>query len=143
MTRDFIAYCGLYCGACSFRVAVDDADPEHVLRMPAKYDQYKSEPFDRPCPGCKLENLCGRCAIRDCAQEKQINHCGICNEFPCDKVEQFNNDGVPHHGEVVANLTLLQKVGEERWLETQKKRWECSCGRRFSWYHNACPTCTG
>jgi hypothetical protein len=141
MTRELIAYCGLYCGACSFKVAFEENDPEHVLRMPTRYDSYKSDPFDRPCPGCKQENLCGRCGIRDCAVEKQLDHCGSCNEFPCDKVKDFNNDGVPHHGATIANLLLLQDVGEERWLEIQQEQWTCSCGRRFSWYHDGCPTC--
>lgn len=142
MKRELVAYCGLYCGACSFKLAVEDADFDHVLRMPAKYDQYKNRSFDLSCPGCKLENICGQCNIRDCAQKNQISHCGLCSEFPCPKVKQLNNDGVPHHSTVIDNLLLLQKVGEEQWLEIQRQHWTCSCGRRLSWYHNECPTCT-
>ena len=141
MTRDLIAYCGLYCGACSFKTAVEEGVAEHVLSMPERYDKFKSEPFGTPCPGCRLENLCGQCGMRDCAAGKELAHCGQCDDFPCEKVQSFNDDGAPHHAEAIANLRLLRELGEERWLELQKEKWTCSCGRRLSWYHKTCSAC--
>ncbi len=140
MASELIAYCGLYCGACSFKVAFEEKNKEHVTSMPSYYDRLKDEPVEF-CPGCRLENICGECAMRDCAISKEIEHCGQCGDFPCDKVSSFNNDGKPHHGEAINNLNLLRELGEEKWLEHMKDKWTCKCGTRFSWYYQKCPRC--
>ncbi len=41
MSHELIAYCGLYCGACSFKVAFEEQNREHLMRMPAKYEYLK------------------------------------------------------------------------------------------------------
>ncbi len=137
---DLLAYCGLYCGACSFKVAFEEDDRQHLLGMPAKYDPYKTMPMG-PCPGCRGDSQCGDCAIKDCAMSKQIVHCGECGDYPCDKLHQFNADGIPHHGESIANLNAIREHGTLPWLEDQKQRWTCGCGSRLSWYLSSCPTC--
>ena len=38
-----IAYCGLYCGACSFKVAYDENARKHLQNMPSKYDEFPRE----------------------------------------------------------------------------------------------------
>lgn len=139
--KELIAYCGLYCDACSFRRSATDKNPEHVLSMPPRYDKHKAEPLSVDCPGCKRENLCGQCKMRDCAQARQLSHCGLCEEFPCAELIRFNNDGAPHHSAAIDNLRLLREVGEERWLEIQRQRWTCGCGRRLSWYVSECQHC--
>jgi len=140
MSNELIAYCGLYCGACSFKTAYEERDREHLLRMPAKYDRWKEAPLEA-CPGCRLENRCGKCAIRDCAIEKRVEHCGLCGEFPCGKLLEFGGDGMPHHAEVIANLKALTEMGPERWPAAQKAAWTCACGERFSWYLRECRKC--
>jgi hypothetical protein len=140
MSNELIAYCGLYCGACSFKVAFEENNPEHLMRMPAKYDYLKKAPLEG-CPGCRLENRCGECAIRDCAIEKNLEYCGLCSDFPCEKLQKFNNDGIPHHAESIGNLNLLKQIGTERWLALQKKHWMCKCGERYSWYVRECRKC--
>ena len=62
MSDELIAYCGLYCGACSFKVGYEENSEKHVIRMPSMYDQFKGQPLVF-CPGCRLENQCGDCAI--------------------------------------------------------------------------------
>lgn len=140
MASNLLAYCGLYCGACSFKVAYEENRREHLQQMPARYDKLKDMVLE-DCPGCRLENQCGNCAMRDCAREKELDHCAQCDEFPCDHVTQFNNDGAPHHGEVIENLKQLRELGEEQWLEAQKKKWTCECGSPYSWYLRACLRC--
>ena len=124
-----LAYCGLYCGACSFRLAAQEKNRRHLKSMPAKYDQYKDAPLDEPdvCPGCRLEHKCGECAIRDCAVERSLTHCGRCDDFPCYKVNEFNDDGIPHHGESIKNLKELKIMDQQSWLEQQEKLWTCQC----------------
>ena len=138
MTSELIAYCGLYCGACSFRMAAEENDRNHILNMPACYDGLKNNLLEW-CPGCRLENKCGECAIRDCAEIKKIDYCGLCSSFPCEKIISFANDGKPHHSEIINNFKLLLEIGEKQWLEVMKQSWTCSkCGTKKSWYYNKC-----
>lgn len=137
MASELIAYCGLYCGACSFKVAFEENDREHINRMPAYYDDLKDKPL-QPCPGCRLEYKCGDCSIRDCAVGKGIEYCSMCDDFPCDKINKFNSDKKPHHGEVISSLELLREIGEKAWLEQMKGKWTCKCGTRYSWYYKKC-----
>lgn len=140
MSNELIAYCGLYCGACSFKVAFEENDREHLIRMPAKYNKFKNTSLEF-CPGCRLENQCGDCAIRDCAIEKNREYCSLCDDFPCQKLTDFQSDGIPHHAESIENLTMLKQLGAEKWIEFQKKQWMCTCGERYSWYMRECKKC--
>jgi len=137
MPSELIAYCGLYCGACSFRLAFQENNRKHIEVMPSCYDNLKNNPLEY-CPGCRLENKCGECRIRDCAVENKYNHCGECSDFPCDKITNFNNDGKPHHSESLNNLKLLNEIGEKSWLEYMDNKWTCKCGTKLSWYYKCC-----
>jgi hypothetical protein len=137
VSKELIAYCGLYCGACSFKLAYDKNDREHINHMPAKYEKFRNKPLEF-CPGCRLENKCGDCAIRDCAISKNLSNCSQCNEFPCKEINRFNNDGIPHHGEAIENLKFLKEIGEEKWLEFMNNKWTCDCGSKMSWYYKSC-----
>lgn len=139
MAHALIAYCGLYCGACSFRLAAQENNPEHINHMPSSYDSLKNKPLEL-CPGCRRENKCGECAIRDCAISKNIAFCSQCALLPCEKINAFNNDGKAHHNEIIQNLKLLQHIGEKRWVEHMEQRWTCRCGAKRSWYYSGC-TC--
>ena len=142
MTSDMIAFCGLYCGACSLKLAADECDKDHLMRMPQKYDYLKMKPLEF-CPGCRLENQCGQCSIRDCAMEKGIDYCSLCDEFPCETLVKFNNDGIPHHGAAIENLNKLVDMGAESWVASQVKEWTCGCGAKYSWYKKNCGKCNG
>jgi len=138
--EELIAYCGLYCGACSFKVAFDENDRSHIENMPEKYDKYRNLPLEF-CPGCRLENQCGKCDIKDCAEHKGVQYCSQCNEFPCQKLEDFNNDGIPHHSESISNLQQIKQMGPENWIALQKEKWTCECGTKYSWYQKVCHNC--
>ncbi len=144
MASDTIAYCGLYCGACSFRIAAEAGDRSHIEAMPPVYDAVKALPLER-CPGCRRENLCtagSPCAIRECARGRGIEHCGECDAFPCRLLRAFASDGKPHHGQAIRNLEELAKLGEPAWLALMKKRWTCpACGAPQSWYLRTCQSC--
>jgi len=140
MSVELIAYCGLYCGACSFRVAFEEKNRKHVTAMPMKYDYLKNAPLEH-CAGCRMDNRCGDCEIKDCAVERNLEYCSLCNDFPCDKLNRFNNDGIPHHAESIGNLNLLKQMGTEKWADLQNEHWKCKCGERFSWYLTECMKC--
>ena len=140
MADSLIAYCGLYCGACSFQVAYETKDRKHIDSMPSRYDKYKNDEPEN-CPGCRLENKCGDCEIRDCAVSKKVDYCIQCGDYPCKIITAFGNDGVPHHAEIFNNLKELKELGEKEWLERKKQEYMCPvCKTRFSWYNKKC-TC--
>ncbi|MCG8688917.1 MAG: DUF3795 domain-containing protein [Desulfobacterales bacterium] len=140
MSNELIAYCGLYCGACSFKVAFEQNDRDHIKGMPLKYEKFRDSPMES-CPGCRLENQCGKCDIKDCAEEKKLEFCSLCKEFPCVKLEKFTSDGVPHHSESIQNLKVIKKIGPSEWLALQNEKWKCQCGSKYSWYFTKCKKC--
>jgi hypothetical protein len=137
-----LAYCGLYCGACSFRVAAEENDRRHLRVLPAKYDYLKEQELQL-CPGCRADVDNDGCAIKNCARGKGFAHCGECGEYPCAAIRQFAGDGIPHHAEIIENIEALCRVGTTAWLAEQASRWRCSCGAQLSWYARDCPMCGG
>jgi hypothetical protein len=140
---NLLAYCGLFCGACSFKLTVDEDERAHVLSLPPRYDKAKEAELEA-CPGCRSEPAVDGddpCKIRSCARKRGLEHCGACAEFPCSAVSEFAADGVPHHGETLANLRRLRDLGVPSWLAEQEARWMCSCGAKRSWYVGTCPKC--
>ena len=140
MSNGLIGYCGLYCGACSFKVAFEENDRDHITNMPPKYEEFRDKPLEF-CPGCRLENQCGKCDIKDCAEEKKLECCSLCEEFPCVKLENFRSDGVPHHSESIQNLQQIKKIGAREWGALQNKKLTCECGAKYSWYFTKCKKC--
>ena len=62
-----VAYCGLYCGACS----------SHL---------------DGKCKGCHENSKATWCKVRSCCTQKQINSCAKCTEFSDPRrCKKFNN----------------------------------------------------
>lgn len=137
---NLLAYCGLYCGACSFKVAFDEKSREHIKNMPEKYDQYKNAKLEF-CPGCRLDNQRGDCKIRNCAISKGLIHCGECTDFPCVTLKTFNDDGMAHHADCIPNLKMIKEKGMDWFLDHQEKYWTCSCGAKTSWYLKNCVKC--
>ena len=142
MTKDInlLAYCGLYCGACSFKVAYDEKNPQHIKNMPAKYDQYQNAELEF-CPGCRLDKQRGACKIRNCAMSKNLITCGECIDFPCAILREFNDDGMPHHAGCIPNLIMIKEKGIDYFLDYQEKYWTCRCGAKTSWYLKNCARC--
>ncbi len=137
-----LAYCGIYCPECSFKVAFETQKREHLLAMPEKYDSFKNADLeDCKCSGCKHEKIRGDCKIKDCAISKNLEHCGECDDFPCDIILNFSNDGIPHHKNAMKNLKSIRINGVEEFLKKMDEQIKCDCGERFSWYLKKCIAC--
>jgi len=139
-SHDLIAFCGIYCGACSFKLAFDENDRRHLQGMPEKYREHADAPLQF-CPGCRRDAHDGDCAIRQCARQRGLIHCGQCAEFRCAWVRSFESDGVPHHVEAARNLARLKDVGIDVGGRELAQRMICSCGARRSWYLEKCTRC--
>ena len=130
MTKDLIAFCGLYCGACDWHVSFPKAAPGDTNSERLK---------NGTCPGCREEgNICGFCEMKKCATRKGIDLCGKCAEYPCGTIESFMTDGKPHHADIRNNLAEIREFGENEWAARQQRRWTCQCGIKFSWYDKNC-----
>ena len=147
-SHDLAAPCGLYCGACSIRAAVNSGDTallEMIASGVGKYLGHPVEVADLNCEGCLSDVLgapCRQCAIRDCAQSKGVTHCYRCDDFPCKTIADFNNDGMAHHAEVLGNIRRQREVGIDAWLREQGERWRCpACGCAVDWYAGKCAGC--
>lgn len=134
-----LGYCGLFCGACSFKVAFETNDRRHLAGMPRKYSKY-ADAVLQFCPGCSKDEDEG-CEIRNCARAHGFLYCGLCPDAPCSLLRRFSEDGIPHHSEVIANIERIKKVGVKEWLKEQKERWTCDCGAKRSWYLERCTKC--
>jgi hypothetical protein len=55
-SKDLVAYCGLYCGACSSYLKGS-------------------------CPGCRENTKAGWCKVRACCGERSYASCAECTEF--------------------------------------------------------------
>ena len=133
-------YCGLYCGACPVITSMQAGKLEEFAESTEKYTAEQLE-----CYGCKITQAAeieDRCAILDCAEEKEIESCHECDEYPCDRLKTFQGDQHPHHSAIFKNLERIKEIGIEPWFSEQEKRWKCtSCGGRFSWYDEKCEGC--
>jgi hypothetical protein len=139
-----IAYCGLNCEACSFRVASLEKDASHLDNLPARYERLKPARIEdmELCLGCRHDTEPGPCHMRECAKGRGYSTCAECPEMPCEKLMAFCGDGAPHHGAVVENLKRIREIGGEAWALEQEREWRCAaCGKRLSWYNKECPEC--
>ena len=70
MVLSAMAYCGLDCGACSWRAKTN-------------------------CLGCQArggKTFWGECVLAKCCIEKHFAHCGKCEQFPCEQLKAFAFD---------------------------------------------------
>jgi hypothetical protein len=117
---NMIAYCGLNCEACCFRVAALEKDLGHLKHAPERYAKYipgSVDELEPPCPGCKSDDASCSCQMKPCAVSKGFSTCAECPDMPCEKLAAFCGDGAPHHGFVVENLKRIREVGEEAWAQ--------------------------
>ncbi|MCC8180876.1 MAG: DUF3795 domain-containing protein [Planctomycetes bacterium] len=133
--KSMLAYCGLYCEQCSVRTAWVEQDACHLDNFPAKFKTGKGDLSDYACEGCKGNNLCGPCRIKDCAAPKGLDSYADCAAFPCQYLNEFENDGIPHHRAALENHRRIRADGVKSWFAWLKPALQCRCGKRQSWYY--------
>jgi hypothetical protein len=150
-------YCGIYCGACSIRIAGRTGRGDRLASFwsPGRIRNflafqkvpYNEKDLSLECGGCKSDRVfvnCRGCAMRKCAIEKQVEHCSDCDAYPCATYREWKNIQImlPHLKETDGNLETIRRDGVQAWLAGQEKRWACpGCGTSFSWYTETCGTC--
>ena len=136
MDKRYACFCGLYCEHCSVKAKVGPA--ARVL-----YDEMKKAGFedvinfipggegfwpflksmveDGMCVSCKDGSGNPGCAIRLCAQDKDVEMCAFCEDYPCDKFTDFLKATVGY-SVLEQDNALLRDKGWDVWLELQANR---------------------
>jgi len=92
-----IAFCGIYCSECPVYLVTQNNSNimrEKVLKLWSKQYNMELSIEDINCQGCKTDGNqlfvhCKKCAIRSCAQNKEIDFCIECDAYPCKQIEDF------------------------------------------------------
>ncbi len=140
ISRELIGRCGLYCGACDIYRAYVDKNENKQKRM-AKY--FKCKPSQVRCHGCQnldQESWSTDCKILQCLKRNKYSYCYECNNTEiCDIFQKLNRR---YNNMPLENLKQLKKLGEERWLKKQNRRWTCPlCSKPFDYETEKCPSC--
>ena len=85
MEKTMIAYCGSYCGACTWKDKVGCKEG---------------------CKACAGNVFWGECDKAKCCISRGFEHCGECPDLPCDKLKDLFGD--PEHGDRGVRLRNLQ-----------------------------------
>lgn len=100
---DLVAYCGLYCGACS-RYLKDS------------------------CPGCHANEKATWCKVRSCCMEHHYSSCAECTEFGDARAcKKFNNPiskviGFVLRSDRPACITQIKSLGIQGHADTMTKQ---------------------
>ncbi|MBC7264592.1 MAG: DUF3795 domain-containing protein [Chloroflexi bacterium] len=130
-----VTYCGLYCGLCACRRRIPQQAA--ALRDTLHREGYDQGYFDipglegaftafweglnclaeTPCPGCRSGGGNPECAIRRCAQEREVTVCPLCADYPCARLEVLRNYPL-----LLADGRRMQQIGLEKWIAEQEER---------------------
>jgi len=139
--KDKVGHCGIYCGSCEIFRAWKEKDRD-ALSWEASESGLTVEQIK--CEGCRSAvrmPWCQDCAIRSCAQKRDLESCASCPDRPCSELAQFSST-LPHHAVVLHNLRQLRDMGMEEWIKFQEEVWACPrCGYSYSFYQDCCPSC--
>ncbi len=135
MNLEEVAYCGLYCGLCASRRRIprQAATLRETLRREGYDRGYFDVPrlhkvfaefweglsclADCPCIGCRAGGGNPDCAIRACAEGREVMACPLCPDYPCERL-----DTLRHYPLLLANGRRMQQVGLEEWIAGQEAR---------------------
>jgi len=133
MKKEYICYCGLYCGNCAVKAKVEPA-------ATALYDEMRKAGFEDvvgnipggnefwtflkdmaengACTSCKKGGGNHGCEIRICAEERGIEMCALCADYPCRLFDEF----FVRYPILVSDNDILRKDGIDAWAEMQDER---------------------
>lgn len=127
MQKELIAPCGMNCGICKY------------------YYREKNK-----CPGCNGpdENkgkYCVECIIKNCDEIKNNKSglCFECSKIPCKRLKNLDKRySSKYHMSMLENLEHIKKHGMDKFLEKEKKKWNCpECGGIVTCHGGKCMSC--
>ena len=132
MRTELIAPCGMDCSVCSSFLALEHDIKSKGVKMPY-------------CKGCRPRDK--KCAFlkKRCENllNQEIEFCYECQEFPCNNLKHIDKRyKTLYHMSLIDNLRSVKAQGLDKFLETQKKKWECpECGDVICCHNGICYGC--
>ena len=133
MNREYMCYCGFYCGNCAVKVKVEPASKilfeemkkagfEDIMQFLPDGDKFwsflKGMVFDGVCISCKAGSGYPDCPVRICAKDKGVEMCALCESYPCEHFAKFF-EGSPI---LKDDNSVLREKGMEAWSKLQVER---------------------
>lgn len=132
MREELIAPCGMDCAVCSSYLALKNDVRAKGVRMAY-------------CKGCRPRDK--KCAFlkKKCELllKNKVRFCYECEEFPCENLEHIDKRYQTFFRmSLIDNLKLIKKHGLTKFLESQKKKWQCpNCGEVICCHNGICFNC--
>ena len=132
MREELIAPCGMDCAVCSSYLALKNDVRAKGVRMAY-------------CKGCRPRDK--KCAFlkKKCELllKNKVRFCYECEEFPCENLEPIDKRYQTFFRmSLIDNLKLIKKHGLTKFLESQKKKWQCpNCGEVICCHNGICFSC--
>jgi len=133
LKAELIAPCGMNCNLCSNYLALQNDVKAKGVKLPY-------------CNGCRLQNK--KCSFikKKCKKVlyNKVDFCYECNEFPCELFKQlvFKKYETLYRMNMVENLQYMKEYGLAKFLEAEKKKWECpNCGKTICCHNGICYYC--
>ena len=132
MKIELIAPCGMNCGICSSYLALTNDLKQTTIRIPY-------------CSGCRIRNKQCSFIKKRCDKllKNKIKYCFECEDFPCKRLQDLNKRYRTYFRmSMIENLENIKKVGIEKFLRQQKKKWMCQkCGKTICCHNGICFNC--
>ena len=132
MREELIAPCGMDCVVCSSYLALKNDVRTKGVRMAY-------------CKGCRPRDK--KCAFlkKKCELllKNKVRFCYECEEFPCENLEHIDKRYQTFFRmSLIDNLKLIKKHGLTKFLDSQKKKWQCpNCGEVICCHNGICFSC--
>ena len=133
INREYICYCGLYCGNCAVKVKVEPASKilyeemkkagfEEIIHLIPDGDKFwsflKGMVFKGVCISCKEGSGNPQCKVRICAKEKNVEICALCKSYPCELfAKYFEGYPILEH-----DNSFFREKGMDEWAKLQNER---------------------
>ena len=131
MKPELIAPCGMNCNVCSNYLALKNDTKNRGVKLPY-------------CIGCRPRNKKCSFVKKKCSRllNDEINFCYECEEFPCELLAKLSKGYEKYRISMIENLQYIKEHGLEKFLESERKKWECSkCGKTICCHNGLCYSC--
>ena len=133
MEKEYMCYCGLYCGNCAVKAKVEPAaivlheemkkagfeDIIHFIPDGESFWRFlKSVSEEGACISCQAGSGNPACTVRVCAKEKNIKMCALCESYPCEKCDVF----FATYPLLKSDNDILREKGMDEWTRMQDER---------------------